>query len=91
MKVENVLPTLNQYTNPGMRALSFKSKLTLMMAAPRASVADPPKATIIRQACKVLKLFEIADPTIPRNVIKEEMTNTGRFPRYSAAGTQKKF
>jgi hypothetical protein len=71
---------------PGIGAI-----LTLTMAAPRASVAAPAPATTIRQARSDPKLFEMAEPTMPKNAIRDASTKTGRLPTYSAAGTQMKF
>jgi hypothetical protein len=65
--------------------------LTLIIAAPRASVEAPPKAATMRHACKTPKFGATADPTVAPNKIKDETTKTGRLPRYSANGTHKKF
>jgi hypothetical protein len=63
----------------------------LTMAAPSASVEDPPKAAMTRLASRPSKLVDTADPMIEQNIISDAMTNTGRLPKYSAVGTQKKF
>ena len=65
--------------------------LTLIMAAPSASVEEPPTVERIRHARSVSKLVETAAPTTAQKNMSEASTKTGLLPRYSAAGTQKKF
>ena len=62
-----------------------------MIAAPKASDAAPPKPPTTHAAWRLPKLGERAAQIEATNVIAQDARNTGRFPKYIAVGTQKKF
>lgn len=63
----------------------------MTMAAPSASVDPPANAVTIRDASKLPYVFATQDQILPTKNINDATTKTGRFPRYRAIGTQKKF
>lgn len=69
----------------------FTRVVTLMIAAPSASDAPPPKPPKIQAASRGPKLGEAAAQMVPMKTMAHESKNTGRLPKYIAVGTQKKF
>lgn len=68
-----------------------ENQLTLTMAALIASEAEPPKAPTTQAARRLLKLGETAAQMAAITEMPQDRRNTGRFPKYMAVGTQKKF
>lgn len=68
-----------------------RSQLTLTIAAPNASVDAPPIPARVRLASKLSKLAERTAQMMLTNRISDPRTKTGRLPKYSASGAQRKF
>jgi hypothetical protein len=63
----------------------------LTIAAPSASVEEPPNAAKARLTNKLVKLVDAAAQIMLPKRMSDETTKTGRLPKYSATGTQIKF
>lgn len=61
------------------------------MAAARPSVMEPANAETTRAATKFAYEVAFADQIIEAKKRREAQRNAGRFPKYKAVGTQKKF